>query len=213
MGSRARDGLWRSPSEAWLDHVTVTEEDISDLSRATTIRAWAARVPKDFWSMLAHLERLELVGGSVRTFEPPTDCRRLRWLQINQVTGLSDLSFLTSLRSLELVDLYGLPQVRDVPSLAVLTRLRFALIGSMKRLEGLDGLLDAPSLRELTLSTVVPVRPADVERIRSHPTLRAFGWFTDGAVADRTWRSVVDAVGISTRPTVTQLTWPLPPER
>jgi hypothetical protein len=56
---------------------------------------------------------------------------------------LARLTCIGDLDSLELLTLYGLPQVRSLPSLTRLERLRRVEVGSMKGIDGLGPLLDA----------------------------------------------------------------------
>lgn len=120
-------------------------------------------------------------------------CRRLRYLQINQVRGLTDLTVVPTLTSLELLSLYGLPRVTALPSLAPLRQLLRAEVGSMKGLAGLTGLHDAPALTELLLIRTVAVAQDDAQRLAKHPTLRLFDWYGED-VPVRVWSPFCDAV-------------------
>ncbi|HET7420394.1 MAG TPA: hypothetical protein VFL27_08435 [Candidatus Dormibacteraeota bacterium] len=128
---------------------------------------------------LPKLEWLDYRGGSGDTADVVRGCSGLRFLWINQVRGLHDLTALSDLRSLELLVLYGLPQVKAIPSLSRAANLRRAEIGSMKGLAGLGGLLDAPHLEELVLMNRVSVADGDASRVAAHPSIRAFWWSGD----------------------------------
>ncbi len=209
MGSPAADaGRWRSDTDVWLDHVTLTDADLGWLGAATSVTAWAVRTPVDFWARLPLLERLDVRGGTASTVDFVRNCMTLRWLQINQVRGVEDLDALVTLDCLEFLSLYGLPRVAEIPSLSRLARLRFAQVGSMKGLLGVGGLLDAPHLEQLTLIRAVGLDPGDGERIAAHPSIGAFDWFSED-VPLKTWVPVVERVA-KPKPTVNVQTWPLP---
>lgn len=106
---------------------------------------------------------------------------------------LHDTSALGGQASLRLLSLYGLPEVRSLPSLAGLVHLKRLEIGSMKGLSGLGPLLDAPRLQELLLIREVALSSTDPAAIAAHPTIRAFEWFAED-VPDKTWVPVVDQV-------------------
>lgn len=108
--------------------------------------------------------------------------------------GLVVVSAAAAVTSLRLLSLYGLPQVRSLPSLASLVHLKRLEIGSMKGLSGLGPFLEAPCLEELLLSKAVALSNTDPAAIAAHPTIRAFEWFAED-VPDKTWVPVVDRVG------------------
>ena len=119
--------------------------------------------------------------------------RNLGGLVVNQVRGLKDVSSIVRFRSLQLLSLYGLPQVTEIPSLASLTSLRRVELGSMKGLSGLTGVHDAPALEELQLLRKVSVAPNDAQRLANHPTLRAFEWYAED-VPVKIWSPFSDIV-------------------
>jgi hypothetical protein len=191
-----------------LDHVELFDHDLVWLEPATQVRAWAVKTPAGFWSRLPNLEWLSIRGGTGRDADAVKGCHTLRWLEINQVRGVESLDALLDLSRLEFLSLYGLPRVRSIPPLSSLKRLRYAQVGSMKGLTSIAGLLGAPNLQELTLVRAVGLDQADASLIAEHPSVRAFEWFAED-VPDRTWLPVVTAVD-KAKPTVKELTWPLP---
>lgn len=106
---------------------------------------------------------------------------------------MNDLTAIGDLASLELLQLYGLPQVRTLPSLRGLGQLRRLHVGSMKGIEELAPLLDAPRLEELELAKAVSLAASDPPRIAEHPTLLAFSWFAED-VPNKVWVPVVERV-------------------
>jgi hypothetical protein len=185
---------WLFDDTVRLDHAVLTESDAEWLGAVRHLTVWAVKVPSGFFRTLPSLEWLDVRGGSGESAEFVEGCVRLRYLAINQVRGLRDLTSVGDLANLELLSLYGLPQVRSFPSLGRLERLRRIEAGSLKGIEELGPLLDAPGLEELILIRAVSLSPSDPTRIAEHPTLSGFDWFAED-VPDKTWMPVVERVG------------------
>jgi hypothetical protein len=167
---------WRSDDNVWLDHVTLVSSDLEWLAQVRRLTAWNVKVPEGFYARLPHLEWLDVRGGSRTSADFVTGCRSLRYLAINQVRGLHDLCALSALESVELLSLYGLPQVKTLPSLKNWTKLMRLEVGSMKGLLSIAPLLDAPPLEELQLHKAVSLASGDPDLIAAHPRLREFYW-------------------------------------
>lgn len=194
MMTKAQDAAkWRSSDDVWLDHATLRHEDGEWLAPAKSVTLWAVKVPEGLLASLPNLVFLDLRGGSGTSPAPAAGCARLRGLVVNQVRGLTDLSVLPTLTSLEFLDLYGLPRVTALPSMAPLTRLRRVQLGSMKGLTGLTGLHDAPALEEVFLLRAVSTDERDAARLAMHPTLREFDWIGEDVPASR-WLPFRDTV-------------------
>ena len=154
---------------------------------------WAVDLPEGFLATLPNLDWLDVRGGSGASADFVIGCDRLRYLQINQIRGLSDVSAVGDLVTLELLSLYGLPKVTVLPSLARLGALARLELGSLKGLESIAPALDAPSLAELCLIRSVSMDADDPRRIRDAPQIKAFDWFAED-VPVRVWEPVVRVV-------------------
>lgn len=185
---------WRSEHDVWIDHASLDPSDVEWLSGVRRLTLWAVKTPEGLLSSLPQLQWLDIRGGSGTSIDVVNGCSNLTYLAVNQIRGLHDLSALGGQTSLRLLSLYGLPQVRSLPSLAGLVHLKRLEIGSMKGLSGLGPLLEAPCLEELLLIKAVALSSTDPAAIAAHPTIRAFEWFAED-VPDKTWVPVVDRVG------------------
>lgn len=185
---------WFSDDTVRLDHVVLTEADAQWLGAVRRLTVWAVETPPGFFASLPSLEWLDVRGGSGESAQFVNGCARLRYLAINQIRGMRDLTPIGDLTTLELLKLYGLPQVRSLPSLRRLERLRRIEAGSLKGIEELAPLLDAPRLEELVLIRTVAVASTDPARIAEHPTLSAFNWFAED-VPNRIWQPVMSHIG------------------
>ena len=184
---------WLSADTVRLDHAVLSDSDAEWLAGVRRLTAWAVKTPPEFFGSLPSLEWLDVRGGSGESAGFVDGCVGLRYLSINQVRGLRDVTSIADLKNLEMLSLYGLPQVRSFPSLRHLERLRRIEAGSLKGIEELGPLLEAPGIEELVLVRAVALSPADPDRIADHPTIRFLDWFAED-VPDKTWMPVVDRV-------------------
>lgn len=190
----ARDAAqWRSDDSVWLDHATLDESDLGWLEPARCLTLWAVKMPPGLLRRLPRLEWLDIRGGSGPSAEFVEGCTHLRYLAINQIRGMQDLSAIAELPNLELLSLYGLPQVKSLPSLRRSHKLRRVDAGSLKGIEALAPLVEAPGLEELLLIRAVSLATSDPDAIAEHPALAAFDWFAED-VPDKTWVPVVEKV-------------------
>jgi hypothetical protein len=194
QGGAKAAARWLADDAVWLDHVNLAERDLEWLRPVRRLTLWAVKTPPAYLRQLESLEWLDIRGGSGQSADTVRGCTGLRYLAINQVRGLLDLEAITDLTNLELLDLYGLPRVRSFPSVGRLTNLRRIQVGSLKGIDGLGPLLDAPRLEELLLVRAVSLASSDPDRIATHPSLKAFDWSGED-VPVRTWLPFVKRVG------------------
>ena len=185
---------WRAPDDVWLDHTVLTAEDVSWLASVRKLTTWAVKLPDAFLAGLPQLEWLDVRGGSGSSVDFVLGCSRLRYLAINQIRGVSDLSAIGTLASLELLRLYGLPRVTELPDFSPLVNLARLELGSMKGLVGIGPALAAPALEELMFIRSIGLAEHDAQAMRDKTSLREFGWFAED-VPDRIWMPVLDTVG------------------
>lgn len=186
--------IWRDGGNLWLEHTTLAQADLEWLGPVRRLTAWAVQIPPGLLAQLPHLELLDLRGGSGAHIEHVRGCSNLRVLVVNQIRGVADVSAMASLPALQLLSLYGLPRVTQLPSAAHQPALMRVELGSMKGLDGLGPLLEAPNLRELLLVRAVRLGDADPTAIRDHPTLERFDWLAED-VPVKTWMPVRETVG------------------
>ena len=191
---QARDvARGRGTDEVWIDHAVIEPSDLDWLAQVRRLTLWAVDLPEGFLGTMPNLDWLDVRGGSGASADFVVGCDRLRYLQINQVRGLSDASAIGDLVTLELLSLYGLPKVTVLPSLARLRALARLELGSLKGLASIAPALDAPALTELYLIRAVSMDADDPGRIRDASQIEAFYWFAED-VPDRVWEPVVRVV-------------------
>ena len=164
----ARDSVrWTDAENLGLDHVTLVEEDLSWIAEVRWATFWNVKFPGGFFHGCRIWSTWMCAGVRERT--------RTR------------LAFNSS-------PSYGLPHVTQIPPLGALLNLDRAEIGSMKGLEGISGLLEAPALTELLFSQKVGVTQADAASIATHDTIKKFAWFAED-VPERVYVPFVERVG------------------
>jgi len=168
---------WSSGQALWLDHALITESDLEWMVSVRHLTMWNVHTPDGVLARLPDLISLDVRGGSGTNLDIARGCQGLQMLIVNQIRGLTDVSVIADLTGLRCLDIYGLPRVTRLPSLEALRSLERINIGSMKGLESLKELLDAPALRELELLRSVPITETDLNQMASHPTLTAFNWY------------------------------------
>ena len=177
----------------WLNHVKILDEDVEWLSQVERLTLWNVKLPLGLLARLDKLWWLDLGGGSAIDLEVAKGANKLQYLAVNQVRGMCDLSAIAEMTMLRYLVLYGLAKVTHLPSFSALTKLEHVSVGQMISLISLQGILEAPSLREFQLLKKVNVNEDDVEGIIKHPSIKQFSWFAED-VPNKVWAPVVEKI-------------------
>lgn len=167
---------WRSSVDLWIDHSSISAEDIVDLEAVERLTLRNVTYPLDLFSRMPRLWWLDVRGGTADKLHSLAAARNLRYLCLNQIRGLEDLSEISGLEQLELLSLYGLAKVSELPDLQALPCLRRVEIGQMKGLESLGPIWSAHQISEILLIKNVPVQERDIDFINAMPNLDGFLW-------------------------------------
>jgi len=188
----------------WIDHAEISEHDFEWLEQTEELTLWNVKVPDGFLARLPRLWWLDLRGGTRDDLSICSGCSTLEYLSVSHVRGLSDISIIADLERLRYLQLYAQSKLTVFPSCKMLRHLERAVLGQLKGLKELGGLLDAPNLRELALIKRVGVSKSDIMAIKAHPAMQSFWWDTaDVPISVR--QPVVDAIGLPEL----YLGWPL----
>jgi hypothetical protein len=144
---------WKELSDAWvwISHATVGPGDLDRLAAVERLTVWNVRFPVGLLAQLRRLWWLDVRGGSASDLSILDGCTGLRGLAINQVRGLTDVDVISQMHQLELLSLYGLARLEELPRLDVLPRLRRVELGQLRPLRGWAPLARVPALEELFL--------------------------------------------------------------
>ena len=190
----------------WLDHTKVVEEDFEWLAETEQLTLWNVQLPARFLSRLDRLWWLDIRGGSANDLIVLEGCTRLQYLAVNQIRGLHDLSAISELFTVRYISLYGLKQVRNLPSCGKLLLLEHVDLGQMRSLESPLGVLHAPKLQDLELIRKININADDIQAIMKHPSIRRFGWIAED-VPDSIWVPVLKQIGLPTVPIESAADW------
>lgn len=167
----------------WIDHLKLGDAEIDALLEARHLTLWNVKVPESFYARLPQLRSLDVRGGSATNIDPLADARGLVDLTINQVRGIKNVDAIVELRDLESLNLYGLPHLERLPSLAPLLKLRTVQLGQMRSFGDLSSVAAAPMLEDLQFVRKMGIKAAAMKPLVGHPTLRVFDWFWEDVPA------------------------------
>ena len=128
---------------------------------------------------LAHLCRLKLKIGSVVNFHQLARLKSLKYLEIWQVKGVTDLSPIGHIASLQFLFLQSLRRVVRLPPMRRLLHLRRIHLDTMRGLVSISGLRSAPALEDLVVAAAPLLGKQQFRPLAGHPTLKHLGLYLD----------------------------------
>jgi hypothetical protein len=162
---------------AALERLSLRSVTLADLAAFTSLRA---------------LHTFELRLGGTRDLGHLPQMGRLRYLEIWQVRGLSDLAPISRVTSLQYLFLQALKHVTALPHLSDLTRLRRVHLETMKGIRDVRPLLTAPRLEALALLDAGHMQPEDIACLRDHPTLQCASIYMSSDRKNRRVREILE---------------------
>jgi hypothetical protein len=115
---------------------------------------------------------LDIKLGGIRDFSSIYGNQSVKYLELWQIRGLSDLRFISSLTGLQYLYLQALRSVIDIPDLSSLTELRRLDLQNMKGLVDVSAILQAPALREFNHVSAQNICPEHYNGLLNMPTLQ-----------------------------------------
>jgi hypothetical protein len=126
----------------------------------------------DYVCGLPRLWSLDIKLGGIRDFSSIYGKQSIKYLELWQIRGLSDLRFISSLAGLQYLYLHALRSVIDIPDLSSLTELRRLDLQNMKGLVDVSAILQAPALREFSHVSAQNISPEQYKGLLNMPTLQ-----------------------------------------
>lgn len=102
----------------------------------------------EFLKNKSELWSVDIKLGGIKNFDALKSLPSLKYLELWQIRGLSDLSFISNLESLQHLFIQSLKQVTEVPDTSGLKNLRRIYLENLKGLENLETLEFTPNLDE-----------------------------------------------------------------
>jgi hypothetical protein len=172
--SLAQLGRFPRLRRLYLEGHTKDIEVVSGLTQLVDVTLRSITLPDlSLLLPLRELRVLDLKLGGTRNLDLLPELAPLRYLEIWQVRGLSDLEPVGEVVSLEELYLQALKNVTALPGLGRMTSLRWLHLETMKGLFDLNPLRDAPALEQVRLIDMPHLQPEDLAPLVEHPTLRA----------------------------------------
>lgn len=154
-------------------------ESISQLKNLKKILLRSISTPNlDYLIGLNELWSVDVKLGGIKSFNALETLPKLKYCEIWQVRGLSDLSFLPNLKSLQNLFLQSLPQVTKLPNLDSLNELRRVRFESMKGLDNFSFISRTQSVQDFILLDASNVEPSSVKPLLMNDKIERFScWF------------------------------------
>jgi len=116
----------------------------------------------NFLNELTALWSVDLKLGGIKNFDALKMLPSLKYLELWQIRGLSDLSFISHLTSLQHIFIQSLKQVSKFPNTENLNNLRRVYLENLKGLEDLSSLEFTPELEEFIYVLAENQQPQDL---------------------------------------------------
>ena len=116
----------------------------------------------NYLNALEQLWSVVITLGGIKEFTALKSIPNLKYLELRQVTKLSDLSFISDLVPLQNLFIEGLRNVEELPDLDKLQKLRRIFLDNLKGLKKLDAVRTAPSLIEFIFIVALNQEPENL---------------------------------------------------
>jgi hypothetical protein len=126
----------------------------------------------DYVSMLPQLWSLEIKLGGIKDLSAIANNESIKYLELWQIRGLSDIGVVSSLGGLQSLFLQSLINVREIPDLSKLHDLRRLHLENLKGLEDVSAIRYAPALEEFLHISAQNIQPEMYKDLMSIPTLK-----------------------------------------
>lgn len=152
------------------------QKDIDVLARLSELKDVTLRsistAGLDYLKPLRNMWSLDIKLGGIRDLSAIRGMANIKYLELWQVKGLSDVSVIGELPGLQNLFLQSLPNVHALPSLSLLYSLRRIEFMNMKGLRDLTPLEFAPALEEFAMVEGFKNEPEDLYPVLRNPSLR-----------------------------------------
>lgn len=127
----------------------------------------------DYIKGLKNLWSVDIKLGGIKNFDALKTLPQIKYLELWQIRGLSDLSFLSELRTLQNLFVQSLIQVSELPCFIQNTSLRRLYLENLKGLTNLQTLRNAPALEEFVYVSANNLEAEDLLPVLENPNLKS----------------------------------------
>jgi len=126
----------------------------------------------DYISTLPRLWSLDIKLGGIRNLSAIARKESIKYLELWQIRGLSDIGVLSSLGGLQSLFLQSLINVTAIPDLSKLYNLRRLHLENLKSLRDVSAICHAPALEEFLHISAQNIQPEMYKDLMSMPSLK-----------------------------------------
>jgi hypothetical protein len=121
---------------------------------------------------LNKLWSVDIKLGGIKQFDTLTKVQNLKYLELWQVRGLSDLHFISEIHSLQNLFIQSLKQVTSIPMLDKLKKLRRISFENLKSLTDLSSLEFVPNLQDFVYVLAENQQPENLLPVLRNPNVK-----------------------------------------
>jgi hypothetical protein len=126
----------------------------------------------DYVSALPRLSSLDIKLGGIRNLSAIAGKESIKYLELWQIRGLSDIEVISSLGGLQSLFLQSLINVTAIPDLSKLYKLRRLHLENLKSLRDVSAIFHAPALEEFLHISAQNIQPEMYKELMSIPSLK-----------------------------------------
>jgi hypothetical protein len=126
----------------------------------------------NFIGNLYKLWSIDIKLGGIKDFTILSELPQIKYLELWQIKGLSDISFISKMTGLQNLHLESLINVTDLPSLEKLKKLRRIKLMNLKGLKQFDKLKSAPNLEDFFFTMIHQQQPEDLIPVLENQNLK-----------------------------------------
>lgn len=126
----------------------------------------------NYISTLPRLRSLDIKLGGIKNLSAIANKESIKYLELWQIRGLSDIGVVSSLGGLQSLFLQSLINVRAIPDLSKLCKLRRLHLEKLKGLKDVSAIRHAPALEEFLHISAQNIQPEMYKDLMLMPTLK-----------------------------------------
>lgn len=126
----------------------------------------------NFICNLNKLWSIDIKLGGIKDFTVLSKLPQVKYLELWQIKGLSDISFISKMTALQNLHLESLINVTELPSFEKLKKLKRIKLMNLKGLKHFDKLKLAPNLRDFFFTMIHQLQPEDLLPVLQNPNLK-----------------------------------------
>ncbi len=148
-------------------------EEIGNLLNLEELVLRSISLPNlNFIGNLNKLWSIDIKLGGIKDFTVLSSLPQIKYLELWQIKGLSDISFISKMTELQNLHLESMINVTELPSFEKLKKLKRIKLMNLKGLKHFDKLKLAPNLRDFFFTMIHQLQPEDLLPVLQNPNLK-----------------------------------------